>query len=167
MGLMLSGPDISSAQGPALLYAANLLGILIGGITVLAIREPYFRDKLRRRRRSRLPVLLALGLAVVVGQKLYGRYEQYRYRLNREVAQKQIESEIRYYLKNETLIYGANDAVELEKVVFDWPDYWEQKSRPKLPGGGAITRPQAAELQTGSEHSRHDQQQTCRTIPWP
>ncbi|QNJ10672.1 DUF389 domain-containing protein [Synechococcus sp. M16.1] len=76
MGLMRSGPDISSAQGPALLYAANLLGILIGGITVLAIREPYFRDKLRRRRRSRLPVLLALGLAVLVGQKLYGRYEQ-------------------------------------------------------------------------------------------
>ena len=62
---------------------------------MLAIREPYFRDKLRRRRRSRLPVLLALGLAVLVGQKLYGRYEQYRYKLNREVAQKQIESEIR------------------------------------------------------------------------
>ena len=55
MGLMLSGPDINSAQGPALLYAANLLGILIGGITVLAIRKPYFRDKLRRRRRSRYP----------------------------------------------------------------------------------------------------------------
>ena len=132
MGLMLSGPDISDAQGPALLYAANLLGILIGGITVLAIREPYFRDKLRRRRRSRLPVLLALGLAVVVGQKLYGRYEQYRYRLNREVAQKQIESEIRYYLKNETLTFGANDAVELEKVVFDWPNYWEQNQAPSF-----------------------------------
>ena len=26
MGLMLSGPDIINAQGPALLYAANLLG---------------------------------------------------------------------------------------------------------------------------------------------
>ena len=60
MGLMLLGPDISRAQGPALLYAANLLGILVGGITVLAIREPYFRERLRRRRRSRLPVLLAL-----------------------------------------------------------------------------------------------------------
>ena len=58
---MLSGPDISSAQGPALLYAANLLGILIGGITVLAIREPYFRDKLRRRRRSRLPRAGGIG----------------------------------------------------------------------------------------------------------
>ena len=132
MGLMLSGPDISSAQGPALLYAANLLGILIGGITVLAIREPYFRDKLRRRRRSRLPVLLALGLAVLVGQKLYGRYDQYRFKLNQEVAQKQIESEIRYYLKNETLTFGANDAVELEKVVFDWPDYWEQNQAPSF-----------------------------------
>ena len=130
MGLMLSGPDITSAQGPALLYAANLLGILIGGISVLAIREPYFRQKLRQRRRSRLPVLLALGLAVLVGQKLYGRYEQYRFKLKREVAQKQIESGIRYYLKNETLTFGANDAVELEKIVFDWPDYWEQDRAP-------------------------------------
>ena len=59
MGLMLSAVSMDDAQGAALLYAANLLGILIGGITVLAIREPYFRDKLRRRRRSRLPVLLA------------------------------------------------------------------------------------------------------------
>ena len=132
MGLMLSGPDISNAQGPALLYAANLLGILFGGITVLAIREPYYRDKLRRRRRSRLPVLLALGLAVLVGQKLYGRYEQYRFKLKREVAQKQIESEIRYYLKNETLTFGANEAVELEKVVFDWPNYWEQNKAPSF-----------------------------------
>jgi len=132
MGLMLSGPDISSAQGPALLYAANLLGILIGGITVLAVREPYFREKLRQRRRSRLPVLLALGLAVLVGQKLYGRYEQYRFKLKREVAQKQIESGIRYYLKNETLTFGANDAVELEKVVFDWPNYWERNRAPSF-----------------------------------
>ena len=132
MGLMLSGPDISSAQGPALLYAANLLGILIGGITVLANREPYFRDKLRRRRRSRLPELLAVGLAVIVGQKLYGRYDQYRFKLNTEVAQKKIESEIRYYLKNETLTFGANDAVELEKVVFDWPNYWEQNQVPSF-----------------------------------
>ena len=132
MGLMLSAPDMSGAQGAALLYAANLLGILIGGISVLAIREPYFRDKLRRRRRSRLPVLLALGLAVLVGQKLYGRYEQYRFKLKREVTQKQIESGIRSYLKTGTLTFGANDAVELEKIVFDWPDYWERNRAPTL-----------------------------------
>lgn len=93
---------------------------------MLAIREPYFREKLRRRRRSCLPVLLALGLVVIVGQKLYGTYEQYRFKVKREVAQKQIESEIRYYLKNETLTFSTNNAVELEKIVFDWPNYWEQ-----------------------------------------
>ena len=48
------------------------------------------------------------------------------------MAQKQIESEIRYYLKNETLTFGANDAVELEKVVFDWPNYWEQNQAPSF-----------------------------------
>ena len=81
---------------------------------------------------KRPPVLLALGLAVLVGQKLYKRYEQYKFKLNREVAQKQIKSEIRYYLKEETLTFGANDAVELEKVVFDWPDYWEQNQAPSF-----------------------------------
>ena len=79
MGLMLADSNMSGAQGAALLFTANLLGILIGGITVLAIREPYFRDKLRRRRRSRLPVLLALGLATLVGNSLYESYEQYRF----------------------------------------------------------------------------------------
>ena len=48
------------------------------------------------------------------------------------MAQKQIESEIRYYLKNETLTFGANDVVELEKVVFDWPDYWERNQAPSF-----------------------------------
>ena len=48
MGLMLASGDFADARGAGVLYAANLLGILIGGISVLAIREPYFRDELRR-----------------------------------------------------------------------------------------------------------------------
>ena len=52
--------------------------------------------------------------------------------MKREVAQKQIDSEIRYYLKNETLTVGANVAVELEKIIFDWPNYSEQKEAPSF-----------------------------------
>ncbi|WP_226423008.1 DUF389 domain-containing protein [Synechococcus sp. MU1648] len=141
MGLMLSAQDLSGAQGAALLYAANLLGILIGGISVLAIREPYFREKLRRRRRSRLPVLLAVGLAVLVGQKLYERYERHLFKLKQEAAKEQIESDIRYYLKNETLTFGANEALELEKIVFDWPNYWEQNQAPTLQVVVRVTDP--------------------------
>ena len=141
MGLMLSAQDLSGAQGAALLYAANLLGILIGGISVLAIREPYFREKLRRRRRSRLPVLLAVGLAVLVGQKLYERYERHLFKLKQEAAKEQSESDIRYYLKNETLTFGANEALELEKIVFDWPNYWEQNQAPTLQVVVRVTDP--------------------------
>ena len=141
MGLMLSAQDLSGAKGAALLYAANLLGILIGGISVLAIREPYFREKLRRRRRSRLPVLLAVGLAVLVGQKLYERYERHLFKLKQEAAKEQIESDIRYYLKNETLTFGANEALELEKIVFDWPNYWEQNRAPTLQVVVRVTDP--------------------------
>ena len=141
MGLMLSAQDLSGAQGAALLYAANLLGILIGGISVLAIREPYFREKLRRRRRSRLPVLLAVGLAVLVGQKLYERYERHLFKLKQEAAKEQIESDIRYYLKNETLTFGANEALELEKIDLDWPNYWEQNRAPTLQVVVRVTDP--------------------------
>ena len=37
MEMMLSASNMSSAQGAELLFAANLLGILIGGISKLAI----------------------------------------------------------------------------------------------------------------------------------
>ena len=141
MGVMLAAQDLSGAQGAALLYAANLLGILIGGISVLAMREPYFREKLRRRRRSRLPVLLAVGLAVLVGQKLYERYERHLFKLKQEAAKEQIESDIRYYLKNETLTFGANEALELEKIDFDWPNYWEQNRAPTLQVVVRVTDP--------------------------
>ena len=30
------------------------------------------------------------------------------------------------------MTFGANDAVELEKVVFDWPNYWEQNQVPSF-----------------------------------
>ena len=132
MGLMLAAGDFTDARGAGLLYAANLLGILIGGISVLAIREPYFRDKLRRQRRSRLPLLLALALASWVGFKLYGRYEQHLYAGKRENAKVRIEQDIRAYLKPRTQTFGSNDSLELENILFDWPDYWSSNQTPKI-----------------------------------
>ena len=132
MGLMLAAGDFTDARGAGLLYAANLLGILIGGISVLAIREPYFRDKLRRQRRSRLPLLLALALASWVGFKLYGRYEQHLYAVKRENAKVKIEKGISAYLKQRTQTFGSNDSLELENILFDWPDYWSSNQTPKI-----------------------------------
>ncbi len=47
MGIMPAASELDQAQGAGLLFTANLLGILIGGVIVLATREPYFREKLR------------------------------------------------------------------------------------------------------------------------
>ena len=132
MGLMLAAGDFTDARGAGLLYAANLLGILIGGISVLAIREPYFRDKLRRQRRSRLPLLLALALASWVGFKLYGRYEQHLYAVKRDNAKVRIEKDNSAYLKQRTQTFGSNDSLELENILFDWPDYWSSNLTPKI-----------------------------------
>ena len=132
MGLMLAAGDFAEARGAGLLYAANLLGILIGGISVLAIREPYFRDKLRRQRRSRLLLLLALGLASWVGFKLYGRYEQHLYALKRDNLKVRIEQDISTYLKRQTQTFGSNDSLELDNIQFDWPNYWSSNQTPKI-----------------------------------
>lgn len=141
MGLMLAAGDFTDARGAGLLYAANLLGILIGGISVLAIREPYFRDKLRRQRRSRLPLLLALALASWVGFKLYGRYEQHLYAVKRDNAKVRIEQGISAYLKQRTQTFGSNDSLELENILFDWPDYWSSNQTPKILVVVRVTNP--------------------------
>ena len=132
MGLMLAAGDFADARGAGLLYAANLLGILIGGISVLAILEPYFRDKLRRQRRSRMLLLLALGLASWVGFKLYGRYEQHLYALKRDNLKVRIEQDISTYLKRQTQTFGSNDSLELDNIQFDWPNYWSSNQTPKI-----------------------------------
>ena len=132
MGLMLAAHDLAAARGAGLLYAANLLGILIGGLIVLAIREPYFREKLRHSRRSRLPVLISVGLLLLVGYKLHGRLDQLLYKIKREASKQTIEQDIRSYLKRGTLTFGANKSLDLESVDFDWPDYWQTNATPKL-----------------------------------
>ena len=154
MGLMLAAHDLAAARGAGLLYAANLLGILIGGLIVLAIREPYFREKLRHSRRSRLPVLISVGLLLLVGYKLHGRLDQLLYKIKREASKQTIEQDIRSYLKRGTLTFGANKSLDLESVDFDWPDYWQTKATPKLQLVVRVTDPttpsfkQVQEIQT-------------------
>ena len=132
MGLTLATGHYGDARGAGLLYVANLLGILIGGIATLAIREPYFRKKLRVQRRSRLPFVVALALASWVGVKLYGRYEQHLFDLRRESAKVRIKREVITTLKQRTETFGNNAFLEMESIEFDWPDFWDNDQSPKI-----------------------------------
>lgn len=141
MGIMLAAGELDDAQGAGLLFSANLLGILIGGIIVLATREPYFREKLRTQNRSRLPLLIALALAFAVGDKLYGRLQRHVYAVKIENAKELIEGGIRAYLKRQTTTFGNNKSLEVASIAFDWPNYWEQRRSPQLQVVVRVTDP--------------------------
>ena len=140
-GLMLATGNLQLAKGAGLLYTANLLGILIGGVCVLAVREPYFRKKLRKQRRSRLPLLFALGLALIVGQKLHGRYQRYLYNVKRDYAKEKIEAGVKTYLKRRTATFGDNASLELQSIDFEWPDYWNNNRSPTMQVVVRVTDP--------------------------
>jgi hypothetical protein len=141
MGIMLAAGELDDAQGAGLLFSANLLGILIGGIIVLATREPYFREKLQTQNRSRLPLLIALVLAVSVGEKLYGRLKRHVYAVKIEDAKVRIEGGIRSYLKRQTTTFGNNKSLDVASISFDWPDYWERHRSPQLQVVVRVTDP--------------------------
>ena len=141
MGIMLATGELDDAQGAGLLFSANLLGILIGGIIVLTTREPYFREKLQTQNRSRLPLLIALVLAVSVGEKLYGRLKRHVYAVKIEDAKVRIEGGIRSYLKRQTTTFGNNKSLDVASISFDWPDYWERHRSPQLQVVVRVTDP--------------------------
>ena len=141
MGLMISSGYWANAEGAGLLFAANLLGILIGGVTVLAIREPYLRGQLLTSRRTKIPFVGALVLMVVITVPLSKRFNARLYDKRMEVAQQKIEENIRDFLKGQTLTFGANDSLALNSIEFDWPNFWEKRRYPTVEVVVRVTNP--------------------------
>jgi uncharacterized hydrophobic protein (TIGR00271 family) len=141
MGLMISCGYWANAEGAGLLFAANLLGILIGGVTVLAIREPYLRGQLLTSRRTKIPFVGALVLMVVITVPLSKRFNARLYDKRMEVAQQKIEENIRDFLKGQTLTFGANDSLALNSIEFDWPNFWEKRRYPTVEVVVRVTNP--------------------------
>ena len=141
MGLMLAGGNWENAEGAGLLFAANLLGILIGGVTVLAVREPYLRGQLLTSPGTKIPFVGALVLMVVITVPLSNRFYARLYDKRTEFAQQKIEDTIRDYLKSKTLTFGANESLALNSIEFDWPNFWEKRRSPTVEVVVRVTNP--------------------------
>ena len=141
MGLMLAGGNWENAEGAGLLFAANLLGILIGGVTVLAVREPYLRGQLLTSPRTKIPFVGALVLMVVITVPLSNRFYARLYDKRTEFAQQKIEDTVRDYLKSKTLTFGANESLALNSIEFDWPNFWEKRRSPTVEVVVRVTNP--------------------------
>ena len=113
-GLLLSKSQWSDAFGAALLFAANLLGILSGALIALAICKPELRVNLWR---SRLG-LMSLFLTSLLLIPLSGSFLSLMAKARRTAALAQIQQVITTSLKNHTITLGQDS--ELTTLKIDW-----------------------------------------------
>ena len=125
MGLLLSHQSWSEASGAGLLFATNLLGILTGGLVLMAWQDAEFRQKLLRSQLSVANFTLTGLLLIPLGGSFIGLLNQ----ANRENRRSMVEQTVRKFLVNETLTFSDPELVDVEQVDIDWKTTTHGKQR--------------------------------------
>jgi len=115
MGLLLSHEQWSAASGAGLLFTTNLLGILTGGLVLMAWKDRQFRYVLRRSHLSAASFLLTGLLLIPLGSSFVSLLGKAREDNTRDIVQRTIKR----FLTNETLTFGA-ESVVVEQVDIAW-----------------------------------------------
>ena len=122
MGLLLSQGALAAASGAGLLFCTNLLGILTGGLVLMACKDPYFREQLTRSHLSAASFVLTGLLVVPLGSGVISLLRAKHQESTREMVGQTIQR----FLENETITFGdvegvpEREAVDLESVRIDW-----------------------------------------------
>ena len=116
MGLLLSHAYWEDALGAGLLFATNLLGILTGGLVLMACRDSYFRQELRRSHLGAANFALTGLLLIPLGSSFINLLSQARQDNTRDSVEKTIEQ----FLTRQTLTFGDKEKVDVERVDIDW-----------------------------------------------
>ena len=116
MGLLLSHAYWEDALGAGLLFATNLLGILTGGLVLMACRDSYFRQELKRSHLGAANFALTGLLLIPLGSSFINLLSQARQESTRDSVEKTIEQ----FLTQQTLTFGDKEKVDVERVDIDW-----------------------------------------------
>lgn len=130
VGLLLSAGLFEPALGAALLFATNLLGILSGGLVVLAILEPSLRFRFWRSRVGLVSLLLTALLLIPLSSSFLRLLDQAR----RDAAQQVVERAIATSLRRETISLGRN--ADVVGVAIDW-----SQNPPLIRASARVTNP--------------------------
>ncbi|MCP9815869.1 DUF389 domain-containing protein [Synechococcus sp. GreenBA-s] len=130
VGLLLSAGLFEPALGAALLFATNLLGILSGGLVVLAILEPSLRFRFWRSRVGLVSLLLTALLLIPLSSSFLRLLDQAR----RDAAAQLVERAIATSLKRETISLGRE--AEVVGVSIDWT-----QNPPLIRASARVTNP--------------------------
>ncbi|MCP9792658.1 DUF389 domain-containing protein [Vulcanococcus limneticus Candia 3F8] len=131
VGLLLSAGLWEPALGAALLFATNLLGILSGGLVVLAILEPSLRFRFWRSRVGLVSLLLTALLLIPLSSSFLRLLDQAR----RDAALQLVERAIATNLKRETVSLGRD--ADVVGVSIDWT-----QNPPLIRASARVTNPQ-------------------------
>ena len=116
MGLLLSHAYWEDALSAGLLFATNLLGILTGGLVLMACRDSYFRQELKRSHLGAANFALTGLLLIPLGSSFINLLSQARQESTRDSVEKTIEQ----FLTQQTLTFGDKEKVDVERVDIDW-----------------------------------------------
>ncbi|MFL0790839.1 MAG: DUF389 domain-containing protein [Prochlorococcus sp.] len=116
MGMLLSHQQWDSAAGAGLLFITNLLGILTGGLVIMGLKEPFFREKVLTSRLSLISFILTGILLVPLGIS----FRILLLRAGHETTRAEIQRTIKSFLENQTLTFGDNPEVEVNQVDINW-----------------------------------------------
>ena len=116
MGLLLSHQRWSEASGAGLLFTTNLLGILTGGLVLMAWKDRQFRYELRRSHLSAASFFLTGLLLIPLGSSFINMLGKAREDNTRDL----VRSTIKRFLTRETLTFGDPDSVDVERVDIAW-----------------------------------------------
>ena len=130
LGLLLSIQQSGPARGAALLFAANLLGILSGGLLTLVVSQASLRQQLWRSRIGLVSLLLT-GLLLI---PLTGSFLSLVKQAQRRQALQQVERAITESLRKRTITLGKDS--ELTGVSIDW-----NQNPPLIKAAVSVSRP--------------------------
>ena len=130
LGLLLSIQQWGPARGAALLFAANLLGILSGGLLTLVVSQASLRQQLWRSRIGLVSLLLT-GLLLI---PLTGSFLSLVSQAQRRQALQQVERAITESLRQRTITLGKDS--ELTSVSIDW-----NQNPPLIKAAVSVSRP--------------------------
>jgi uncharacterized hydrophobic protein (TIGR00271 family) len=133
VGILLASSYWMQAYGALLLFATNLLGIMVGAMASLGTLEKVYRRRLFHSRLGLTSVALTALLVIPLGSSFFRLVNQTRL----ENKAQQLEATIEQRLRSSTITLGADPAIDLVGLSIDW-----QKNPPLIRARVRVTDPE-------------------------
>ena len=116
VGILLASSHWMQAYGALLLFATNLLGIMVGAMAALGTLERVYRGRLFRSRLGLTSMALTALLVIPLGSSFFRLVNQTR----QENKAQQLEAAIEQRLRSSTITLGGDPAIDMVGLSIDW-----------------------------------------------